>query len=233
MLSFVHIRDPRNTGDMASCPAQYFDFGTDQIEVLNYSDQVRYDSEIQIYGGGTMVNWLNSNRPSEITPKVIWGAGSSRHGETQPWPDPDGFSLIGTREWTPEREKAGLWAPCPSCMSYLFDLEYPVTRPAVAFVNASETIRARYPAAYNTGLPMLDNTAPMEDIVAFLGSAETVVTNSYHGMTWASWLGRKVEVHGYSSKFHNVSCETLAGCRAATMAFHERVMALVGVSRAA
>lgn len=232
MISFVHIRDHRNTGDMASCPAEYFDFGTDQIEVLNYSDQVRYDSEVQIYGGGTMVNWLNSHRPSEITPKIIWGAGSSRHGQTDPWPDPEGFDLIGTREWTPEREKSGKWAPCPSCMSPLLDREYEITRERVAFVNASASIQSRYPAAYGTDLPTLDNSAPIDEIMAFLASAETVVTNSYHGAVWSQWLGRKVEVHGYSSKFHRFN-PSLEESRAATRRFYERVLELIGERAAA
>jgi hypothetical protein len=224
VISFSHIRDPRNTGDMASCPAQYFDFGPH--EVLNYSEKPK--GSVVIYGGGTMVNWLARKPVLPDVPKVIWGAGSSRHGETEPWPDPDGFALIGTREWTPERERAGLYAPCPSCMSPLFDLTYSVSRERVAFVNASESIRSRYPAAYKTGLPTMDNSATMTEIVAFLGSAETVVTNSYHGVYWAHLLGRKVEVHGYSSKFHRLAPHTLGEARDATVRFYERVMALVG-----
>lgn len=230
MISFVHIRDHRNTGDMASCPAEYFDFG--RHEVLNYSDPVSRGTRAVIYGGGTMVNWLHGRTGLPDVPKIIWGAGSSRHGLTEPWPDPEGFDLIGTREWTPEREKAGLWAPCPSCMSPLLDQEYEITRPRVVFVNASQSIRARYPAIYNSSFCLMANSEPIDKIMAFLGSAETVVTNSYHGMAWASWLGRKVEVHGYSSKFHRFN-PSLAESRAASVRFYERVMELVGERAAA
>lgn len=230
MISFVHIRDPRNTGDMVSCAASYFDFG-DNIEILNYSDPVP-DGGVVIYGGGCMINWLNNRQALPEATRIIWGAGSSRHGETEPWPDPEGFDLIGTREWTPEREAAGLWAPCVSCVSPLFDREYPITRTAVAFVNASDGIRSRYPMAYNTGLPTMDNSAPMEEIIAFLGSAETVVTNSYHGAVWAQWLGRKVELCGYSSKFHRIN-PSLEKSRAATRTFYVRVMNLIGERAAA
>jgi exopolysaccharide biosynthesis predicted pyruvyltransferase EpsI len=42
----------------------------------------------------------------------------------------------------------------------------------------------------------------MDDVIAFLGSAETVVTNSYHGAYWATLLGRRVVVvDPFSTKF--------------------------------
>lgn len=221
MITFSHIRDESNAGDMASCPAQYFDFGRHVVQ--NYSDPIPEGATV-IFGGGCMVNWLNQRPRLPKGPKVIWGAGSSRHGVTEPWADPKGFALIGTREWTPEREKAGLYAPCPSCMSPLFDVKHSVTRDRVAFVNASGSIRRRYPAVYGMGLAMLDNAAPMAEIIAFLGSAETVVTNSYHGALWSHWLGRKVEIHGYSSKFHRLAPHSLAEARWITRRFHGWVM---------
>lgn len=230
MITFVHIRDPNNTGDMASCPADYFGFGP-AVQVLNYSAPAP-DGCVVIYGGGCMVNWLNNRPALPKATRILWGAGSSRHGATEPWPDPREFKLIGTREWTPEREAAGRWAPCVSCMSPLFDREYPVTQERVAFVNASSNIRARYPAPYNTGLPTMDNSAPMTKIVEFLGSAETVVTNSYHGALWAYWLGRQVEICGYSSKFHHIN-PSLIYSRMGTMRFYKRVRGLLEAKAAA
>jgi hypothetical protein len=201
------------------------DFGPH--EVINYSEKPKGD--VVIYGGGTMVNWLARKPVLPDVPKVIWGAGSSRHGETEPWPDPDGFALIGTREWTPERERAGLYAPCPSCMSPLFDREYTIVGKTVAFLNASPSIRSRYPSAYAfRGVPTLYNDASFAATILFLASAETVVTNSYHGYFWTRLLGRKVEVHGYSSKFDRLAPHTLEEARDATVGFYERVMALVG-----
>jgi hypothetical protein len=223
VIVFAHIRNTKNAGDLASCPVQYFDWPAHVV--LNYSDPAPA-CDLVIYGGGTMVNWLARHRGELPKAKrAIWGAGSSRHGMTEPWPDPAGFDLIGTREWTEEREAAGEWAPCVSCMSPLLDERYEIARAKVAFVNASANIRARTPAAYGTGLPTMDNGAPMAEIMAFLGSAETVVTNSYHGMAWASWLGRKVEVLGYSSKFHRFN-PSLERSRDATLRFRARVMAL-------
>lgn len=248
MIRFVHIRDPHNAGDMASVPSRWLDFGQ-EVETLNYSDPVPDDGAVTVYGGGTMMNWLNQGPRLPRGPKVLWGAGSSRHGETEPWPDPEGFDLIGTREWTPERERAGRWAPCVSCLSPLFDIDFEVKRERVRFVNASDGIRSRYPAIYRLDhLPTMDNSGSMEDIIAFLGSAETVVTNSYHGCWFAQLLGRKVVCVPYSSKFYNlrypvaysasgadwkekaktidVFSDALHESRRACAIFHERVMEL-------
>ena len=38
--------------------------------------------------------------------------------------------------------------------------------------------------------------------IRFLASAEIVLTNAYHGMYWATLLGKKAIVFPYSSKFH-------------------------------
>jgi len=212
MISFIHIRDDTNAGDMASEPSQYF-YSTDfpDKNVLNFSCSV--PDGVTVYGGGTMVNWLNAKPALPDGPRIIWGAGSSRHGETEPWPDPEGFALIGTREWSPEREAAGLYAPCASCMSPLFDKEYSVSREAVAFVNANDSIRGRYPAAYRLDMPTMNNSGGMAEILEFLGSAEVVHTNSYHGCWFALLLGRKVVCYPYSSKFYGFKYPiNYAGC---------------------
>jgi len=245
MFSFVHIRDPRNTGDMAACPANYFDFG--QHEVLDYSD--RPAGSVVVYGGGAMVNWLHGRAGLPDVPKVIWGAGSSRHGETEPWTDPEGVDIMGVRDWSPEREAAGLYAPCSSCMSPLLDDPPPPTREAVLFLNANPSIRSRYPVGVS-GLPTMMNDQPMAAIVEFLASAETIVTDSYHGCFWAILLGRRVVAVPYSSKFYGfrhppamsvrrggdwerlargatVYQGALRECRAATLVFHERVVNVI------
>ena len=251
MIVFSHIRNTPNTGDLASCPAQWFDLPEHRVQ--NYDEPVG-GAKAVIYGGGTMNNWLRGRALSSAT-SIAWGIGSSRHGETEPWPDPHGFALVGVREWSADREWAGLWAPCASCMSPLFDETYPVEHEAVLFVNASPSIRSRYPVAVG-GLPTMDNERSMDEIVAFLGSAEVVVTDSSHGIFWGMLLGRKVVAVPYSSKFYNfrhppaysrdrgldwrerakeamVYPAALAECRAASRKFYKRVMETLGERRAA
>ncbi len=251
MIVFSHIRDGRNTGDMASCPARWFDFPEHRVQTY---DEPLHECDTVIYGGGTMGNWLQGRKLPNIR-RIAWGIGSSRHGETEPWPDPEGFALVGVREWSLEREAAGVWAPCASCMSPLFDDDYPKRDGAVLFVNASPSIKSRYPVAVG-GLPVMENDRPLAEIVAFLGSAATVITNSYHGVYWATLLGRNVVCLPYSSKFYGFRhppvysldggldwraravesfdhSDALAECRAATRAFYGRVMGIVGERRAA
>ena len=251
MIVFSHIRNTPNTGDFASCPAQWFDFPEHRVQ--NYDAPIG-NAKAVIYGGGTMNNWLRG-RPLLPVPSIGWGIGSSRHGETEPWPDPHGFALVGAREWSEEREAAGRWAPCASCMSPLFEGTWPVKHEAVLFVNASPGIKSRYPVAVG-GLPVMENDRPMAEIVAFLASAKVVVTDSYHGVYWATLLRRRVVCLPYLSKFYNfrhppaysrdrgldwrevakealVYPAALAECRAASQAFYERVMETLGERRAA
>jgi hypothetical protein len=250
MIVFSHIRNTPNMGDFASCPAQWFDFPNHRVQ--NYDEPIP-DASAIIYGGGTMNNWLHGRQHPKAK-LIAWGIGSSRHRETDPWPDPD-FELVGVREWSEEREVAGRWAPCASCMSLLFNGTWPIKHEAVLFVNASPSIKSRYPVAVG-GLPVMENDRPMAEIVSFLASAEVVVTNSYHGVVWATLLRRRVVCLPYSSKFYNfrhppaysrdraldwreaanealVYPAALAECRAASQAFYERVMGVLGERQAA
>lgn len=245
MIVFSHIRNTGNAGDMASCPAQWFPFPPHQV--LNYSLPMP-DCETIIYGGGTMVNWLRDRELPKVQ-RIGWGIGSSIHGQAEPWRDPAGFRLLGVREWSAAREAEGRWAPCASCMSPLFDKAYPTKAHAVLFINASPSNKSRYPVTVG-GMPTMENDRPMDEIVPFLGSGKVVVTNSYHGVYWATLLGRRVVCVPYSSKFYGFrhapgySCKggldwrleaeaarwhpaALAVCRAATVAFYERVMELI------
>ncbi len=245
VIVFSHIRNVTNAGDFASCPAQWFDFPEHRVQ--NYDEPVD-GAKAVIYGGGTMTNWLQG-RPLSSATSIAWGIGSSRHGETDPWPDPHGFALVGVREWSEDRERAGLWAPCASCMSPLFDVDYKVTREVVLFVNANEGIRTRYPMAVDLK-PFMKNDWAMDEIVAVLGSAEVIVTDSYHGIYWGTLLDRKVVAVPYSSKFYNfrhppaysrnhgldwraealgarVYPGALEECRSATRAFYKRALGAI------
>ena len=48
---------------------------------------------------------------------------------------------------------------------------------------------------------MVNTGQNIEQILTFLGSAETVVTNTYHGVYWATLLGRKVVCIPWGTKF--------------------------------
>jgi hypothetical protein len=51
-------------------------------------------------------------------------------------------------------------------------------------------------------IPTLDNAAPtLEEVIKFIGSGSTVVSNSYHGVFWSLLLGKRVLCLPFSKKF--------------------------------
>jgi hypothetical protein len=150
------------------------------------------------------------------------------------------MDLVGARELGRD---GAVYAPCVSCMHPIFDRAFEPRHPAVFFYNADRKI-AR-PAV--EGLPERKNIASFEETIAFLASGDTVVTNSFHGVYWATLLNRKVVCLPYSSKFFGfrfpptyaapeTALEAIKGavaypqaledCRRETLAFKDRVMDL-------
>lgn len=138
-----------------------------------------------------------------IGPRILWGAGhNSREKEKDPY-DIDypkylnQFHLVGVRDWNTDYR----WVPCASCMHPAFDKEYEIKNKVVWFEHKKRLIDNKIldllpaPRMLNTG-------QNIEQIIEFLGSGETVVTNSYHGVYWATLLGRKVVCLPWGSKFN-------------------------------
>lgn len=196
MILFAHFSRTRNVGDLASGPYQWFDFPPQRV--LDIRDPLP-DARVAIYGGGALTPLL-ANAPLPGGIRVAWGIGSSMHGQTDPHPNPANYDLLGIREYV----DPGLYVPCSSCMCTLFDRAYRIEHEAVLFFNDDPAVLSRYPLRLDAAMPRLDNKQPLERVIPFLASGETVVTNSYHGWYWATLLGRRVVCVAYSSKFHRV-----------------------------
>ena len=135
-------------------------------------------------------------------PKVLWGAGHNMRDWSEKdeikWPKwMSDFTLVGIRDYLQGYE----WVPCASCMHPAFDKEYEVTNKVIWFEHKKQLIKAtefgREPV-----LRFCNSGQNFEQVIELLGSAETVVTNSYHGVYWATLLGKKVIcVDAWSSKF--------------------------------
>jgi hypothetical protein len=241
--AFIHFCSTTNTGETFCAPYHYFPF--DDPEIFDLRKPVP-SREVMIYGGGALgYELVEQGQLHPDSLKIAWGVGISRHGETLPGRAPDGFSLFGSREWGQENS---IYVPCVSCMSPLFDVKYEIKTPAVFFANDDPWIQNQYPARIPE-LPTLINAAPLEEIIAFLASGETVITNSYHGAYWGTLLGRKVVLYKpYSSKFFSYQFQpaiaenddwqsaivnaptyphALAESRAATMKFVDLVSELI------
>lgn len=138
-----------------------------------------------------------------IGPRVLWGAGINSKDLKEDsyslnYPSYiTKFHLVGVRDWDTDYR----WVPCVSCMHPAFDKKYEIKNEVVWFEHKKRLIDNKWmdlipaPRMLNTG-------QNFDQIIEFLGSAETVITNSYHGVYWATLLGKKVVCIPWSSKFN-------------------------------
>lgn len=263
----VHRKETPNVGDLRSAPLGYFDISPNQrlLEISGWRREdaedrkrwldVFYEAKGVIYGGGGLMEFekyeSSLNFVAENKKKcVIWGAGhnsvksSWAHLKPRFVMDYSGYGLIGCRD--DGYDNIGFeWVPCASCMHEAFDAKYEVTREVVFFGNSGMKGFERFvPDGFSDDDIMFNMKLPVEEIITFLASAETVVTSSYHGVYWATLLGKKVVGIPTSSKFYGVRhalpiCsaedwkryskiarsypDALAECRQANIAFADKV----------
>lgn len=142
------------------------------------------------------------NLHMNVGPKVIWGAGHNERNWSEKdeikWPKwMSDFDLVGVRDYLQGFE----WVPCASCMHPAFDKEYEETTDIIFFEHKKQFMK---PTDFGN-LPVMrvvNSGQNFDKTIELLGSAKTVVTNSYHGVYWATLLGKKVVcVDPWSSKF--------------------------------
>lgn len=194
--------DPTNVGDFYSSPIHYFDWLTAarafDIEATDYE---RYREELHaakvIVGGGGILQFQQIDALYDTAPRslIAWGAGHNLKDAEQFAPDPrlKRFNLTGIRDYGSDYE----WVPCVSCLHPAFDGPPPdPVQEVVIFEHKERPLGIEGP-------PVLTNREmQIEKVVAFLGSAATVVTNSYHGVYWGTLLKRKVvAIDTFSTKF--------------------------------
>lgn len=237
----LHAVDRNNTGDLMSSVFSYFDFKSTTTRTHNLcrvesNDYNMNKADVIIAGGGGLfvfksLEYLCKNYSGLL---VGWGIGCNEHGVSElRYPDyVRRFDILGVRDWGTEFR----WVPCPSCMHPCFDKEYKIEHEVIVYEHKNQVI--------DLDFPKKDNSSNFNDVIDFLGSGEIVLTNTYHGMYWATLLGRKVIAFPFSSRFygmkypiklcestewekHSVSLkeypESLEECRKANMDFFEHV----------
>lgn len=135
--------------------------------------------------------------------KILWGVG--HNGEMPKKPSKDGkliypewlldFNMIGVRDFKQDYE----WVPCASCMHPALRQKYPIRNQVIWFEHKKQLIKdfgtEPIPRFINSG-------SNIEQTIELLGSAEVILTNSYHGAYWGTLMKKKVVVVGpWSSKF--------------------------------
>lgn len=209
MIYEVHRKPNNNVGDVFSNPSRYFNLGdVNSEELLGNISPIT--NNILVIGGGGLIHKRFSKDIQKLISKnpmhtVLWGIGhnfGARHAEKQ---GKDVYypnwikqcSLVGIRDWI--KGHYDTYLPCVSCMHPAFNINYKVRHDVVYFTHAYKT-RFENPNAYPH---MSNNHMNIDNVIAFLGSANTVVTDSYHGAYWAQLLGKNVQVASWSVKFNH------------------------------
>lgn len=136
--------------------------------------------------------------------RILWGVGHNKdyqkHSEDKikypKWLRM--FDSVGIRDYNQEYE----WVPCASCMHPALRKTYTIRNDVIWFEHKKQLIKSLdfgsdpIPRYINSG----NN---IEQTIELLGSANTIMTNSYHGAFWGTLLKKRVIVVGpWSSKFN-------------------------------
>lgn len=200
-LHFLHHHDRTNQGDVLSGPYHYFDFGPYEkmswdAEILKRGPQ-KFATDDHVIMGGGIYFFRDKPRFEDLAKRakhlIGWGLGLDERLELKDFVAK--FSLMGTRDrQTPYIDgDRVVYVPCASCMHTSFDRTDFLsgeTRSVAVHINGgfnAAQLRSRMGEQ-----PATTTVSPFTEIIQNLMSAETVVTNSYHGAYWGSLMGKKV-----------------------------------------
>lgn len=203
MILHFHKKDETNLGDLLSNPFLYFDFpNVESYDIIEYKKTDPTGKHL-VFGGGGMIGHRKMtpmmqeviNHPGKKS-VTFWGAGHNFLGKDLENLYPDylkNSNLIGIRDYIKEED----WVPCVSCMNTAFDTTYTTTTPYVIYCH--KKVKMGFKKAPS---PIMHNSeTDFNKIINFLGSAETVITNSYHGAYWSLLLGKNVKLVNWNIKF--------------------------------
>jgi len=209
MIYEVHRKVKNNVGDAYCNPSRYFDLGNvSSNELMCHHSNI--SNKTLVIGGGGLIHKKFSQHIQTLLDKnpnhsVLWAVGHNfgkKHITKQNtnvyYPDwLERCNLIGIRDWI--KGHYDMYLPCVSCMHSAFDKHYKTEHDFVYFTHAfkSKYNRTKYPH-------MKNNVMDFDKVIEFLGSGNTVITDSYHGAYWAQLLGKNVQVSSWSVKFNHM-----------------------------
>lgn len=208
MIYELHKIDAHNIGDHYCNPGRYFDFQDLITEDLRSKTFNAAGKNIIVGGGGLIHKTFDQHvqRLLDQRPRfsAAWGIGHNYGPAVQnkgrPFLFPEylnKFNLLGVRDWIPGSENTYL--PCVTCMHPAFDRSYTTKHPVVFYLHDTKSTAI----SIESGSPVKTNSEmDMYQVIDFLASGETVVTNSYHGAYWSLLLGKKVITTAWSIKFN-------------------------------
>jgi len=191
---FEQIFDSPDHNQLQRMYTESWDLANPKYKELHQSFHEKYKSLISEY--------INQIEPVSA-PRFLWGAAHNGSVEIDfekiRWPRMyANFRLLGIRDF--DVNSKFTWTPCASCMHEAFDKKYAIKNDVIFFEHKKQLIkdfgRDPVPRFINSG----NN---FEQTIELLGSANIILTNSYHGVYWGTLLRKKVILVGgaWSSKF--------------------------------
>jgi hypothetical protein len=173
----------------------------DSWQLSNLSNKKIYDDFNLKYN--ELIEKTISKIPRTVGPRFLWGAGHNSADAIEfnkiKWPKEfSRFTKIGIRDYDPISKFS--WTPCASCMHPALDKKYAIKNDVIWFEHKKQLIKDfgsdPIPRFINSG-------SNIEQTIELLGSANVILTNSYHGAYWGTLLKKKVIIVGaWSSKFN-------------------------------
>lgn len=204
----IYRSDQTNAGDWWSAPFRYFPFRpTEVLDIMNLQSVPAREGDCVIVGGGglgreTFREALQIiQAPTRSYRLIAWGVGADLSVNLEGTVADttadllggyfDGFDRVGTRVWHPEGRHE--WVPCASCLHPQLCLYR--DRVPIQLIGVYQ--HKRVPIGFNSreyssSMAMDNSGDDIEEKLEFLSRFEYIITNSYHGVYWATLLNRKV-----------------------------------------
>ncbi len=216
----IHRHDINNVGDYYCAPHLYFEalqgkyLDINGIRKVSLKDRKHWIDQVShqslIIGGGGLLNLRHFDAQMKLFEQlhvegkktILWGPGHNDPNralfgkEVTYNVDLKRFGLVGVRDYSRKEH----YVPCVSCLHEIFDQPYTETREVgVLFGKKSSKNEALVKRLEN--FETSSNTTNLEEMVQFIGTSRTIVTDSYHAMYWAILLNKKVLAVPTTTKF--------------------------------
>jgi len=203
-LEFHYKKGYNNVGDMYCNPSRYFDFDNISSHCITKANSINLENRNIIVGGGGLIRRYFVKHTDLVSSSnyknlIIWGIGHNfGWKENMWWPEwMTNSSLWGIRDYIKGYENN--YVPCVSCMHPAFDKSYKIKYDHGYFLHH---FSSKYKPQENDIVMYNDNTN-FDEVIEFIGSCKTLITDSYHGAYWGLLLGKDVRVVSWTTKFNN------------------------------
>ena len=197
-IYFVHVKKTINTGDKRSSPVFYYpeyfrQFDVKEIDLQELKNLVISPDDFVIVGGGGILdsgkkwNGLINLAMQQTGNVILWGCGFNTSKKQIDFPalDLSNSLLIGIRDYLHPFFR---FVPCITCKSKYFDRQYTCKREIGIVKHHSRPLQLHESFA---DIETISNSENIANIIRFIGESDTVISNSYHVLYWASLLHKK------------------------------------------